>query len=57
MSKKPLPYCSHNGSRDCFACDDKCKCNILTDTKFKSAECPFYKSRYQTKPFVPVQEN
>lgn len=59
MSKKvkEFPFCSHDGSRDCFACDSNCKCNLLTDTNFRSSACPFYKSRYSVKPFKPIQEN
>lgn len=41
-----LPFCSHSGNRDCFMCDENCKCHLLSDTNFNTSDCPFYKSKY-----------
>lgn len=52
MSKNnELPFCRHNGKRDCFACDINCKCNILKDTDWINGPCSFYKHHAKVVPY------
>lgn len=51
--KKQSTKC-YEGNPDCFALNEYGSCMVLSDTKFKDHDCPFYKTEQQLLEENPV---